>query len=373
MVELENVLEGYLETKRQTSLVPGRNSTPALQALRQDLPEKLRQFIKNTHYDSSEFHVKGSAGEPNRSFAKVPWVAVFKNSISRSATQGYYIVFLFAEDMSSVTMSLNQGYTAFKDRYIHPDVAYPKLEDCALAALSYFEAIPTGYDLGPIDLHAEGHLGKGYEAGSILSKTYDAGATPDEKDLQTHFLELFKCFLTLANEFPKSLIDLDVEMSERQILEAASKVQLEKPGAPKTSGPQPPPHLGFIGGKAKHVRSVEIVASAFSIANAACSLEESSSPHIYFPSAKTRKNYVEAHHFIPFSQQSNFEVSLDVEENIAVLCPNCHRMLHHGTSESKTSHLKSIFQKREASLKTRGIIVSLDELLKMYKVLELSD
>ena len=373
MVELENVLANYLVTKTQTKRVPGQNTTIALQALRDELPTILLKFVERAGYDPKNFSATGSAGQPNRSFPKVPWVSVFYRPICTSATKGYYIVFLFAEDMSSVTMSLNQGYTAFEKRYVSPELAYPKLQDCAQAVLKYLTPLPTGFDVGPVDLHTDGPLGKGYEAASILSKTYLAGTTPSASEVESDFAHLLAAFMILAARFPTSLIDLDVAVSDGQILEAAKRVDLKHRGVPKTSGPQPPPLLGMIGQKAKYVRSIEVVASALAIAKASCSLGNTNVPHITFPSAKTKENYVEAHHFVPFSQQCNFPVSLDVEENIAVLCPNCHRLLHHGTSVSKTAHLKTLFRNREASLKTRGIDISLDQLLKMYKALDAND
>jgi 5-methylcytosine-specific restriction protein A len=131
--------------------------------------------------------------------------------------------------------------------------------------------------------------------------------------------------------------------------------------------------MGLAGSKAKYVRSAEIVGRALAMSNAACALEKASAPHVSFTSAKTKKNYVEAHHFVPFSQQPNFPVSLEVEENIAVLCPNCHRMLHYGSLASKKEHLKSLFRRREEALQARGINVSLEQLLKMYKALDSDD
>jgi 5-methylcytosine-specific restriction protein A len=373
MLELESVLADYLQTKVKSKLVPGQNTTVALEALREAMPTALRKMVEAAGYNANDFHIKASAGEPNRSFAKVPWVAVFKKTISKSATQGYYIVFLFAEDMSSVSVSLNQGYTAFQERYVHPKLAYPKLKDCARAALAVLAPLPHGFDTGPIDLRADGTLGKGYEAGSILSKTYPAGATPSAAQVQADFTELLRCYLALAARFPLSLIDLDVAVSDQEVFEAATNIDLEDPGTAKTTGPQPPPPMGLAGSKAKYVRSAEIVARALAMSNAACALEKTSAPHVSFTSAKTKKNYVEAHHFVPFSQQPNFPVSLDVEENIAVLCPNCHRMLHYGSLASKKEHLKSLFRRREEALQARGINVSLEQLLKMYKALDSDD
>ncbi|MEF9926441.1 MAG: DUF3578 domain-containing protein [Massilia sp.] len=373
MQELEDVLNDYHLTKKQHKLVPGQNTSMALKALRGDLPGLLRKMVENSGYDINDFHIKASAGEPNRSFAKVPWVAVFKKTISKSATQGYYIVLLFSEDMSSISLSLNQGYTAFEKRYAHPKLAYPKLQDCAHAALSILAPLPAGFCTGPIDLHTDGTLGKGYEAGAILSKTYTIGATPNKVEVQADLAELLRCYMTLAVQFPTSLINLDIAVTDQEMLEAATSLEVQDWGLPKTTGPQPPPPVGRVGSKVRHVRSAEIVARALAMSNSVCALEKSDQTHFSFTSAKTKKNYVEAHHLVPFSQQTNFSFSLDVEENIVLLCPTCHRKFHHGTQADKIDHLKFLFKNRNAALQERGIEISLEQLAKMYKVLSIDD
>jgi 5-methylcytosine-specific restriction enzyme A len=40
------------------------------------------------------------------------------------------------------------------------------------------------------------------------------------------------------------------------------------------------------------------------------------------------KGYVEAHHLVPLSQLKGKRVALDPERDFAVLCSNCHRMMH---------------------------------------------
>lgn len=40
------------------------------------------------------------------------------------------------------------------------------------------------------------------------------------------------------------------------------------------------------------------------------------------------KGYIEAHHLVPLSQLERKQVALDPELDFAVLCSNCHRMIH---------------------------------------------
>jgi len=57
---------------------------------------------------------------------------------------------------------------------------------------------------------------------------------------------------------------------------------------------------------------------------------EVDSNHRSFISKKTRENYCEGHHLVPMGKQSSYNYSLDIHANIVSLCPNCHRILHHG-------------------------------------------
>ncbi|RAN45635.1 hypothetical protein RB25_17895 [Herbaspirillum rubrisubalbicans] len=352
---------------------------PDLHAIRKQIPELFNRLIKDAGYNSDDFRVYGSVGQINFNMAVVPWVAICKRTVTTSATNGYYIVALFAEDMSSVTLSLNQGYTAFKQRYGSDRVAYGKLEDCARAARAKIPVLP-GFTYGPIDLRTKRELARGYQAGSIMSKTYLAGRTPGEHEVRDDLLLLLKAYLSLANIYPKSLVDLDVDISEVDFQEALESFAVEGEGGqadvdirPTTTGPQPLPAVGESKGKRKYVRSSRIPARALKMAKYTCSLATEDEPHPSFVSQRTEKCYVEAHHLIPFSYQGRFLNSLDVEENIIILCPNCHRKLHHATAREKNGLLEELLYERKRLLEARGIGVSLSELKSMYKSLSADD
>ena len=63
-----------------------------------------------------------------------------------------------------------------------------------------------------------------------------------------------------------------------------------------------------------------------------------------------------------FSEQ--FNVSLDVEENIVSLCSNCHNQIHYG--KDSESLIKKLYANRKELLKEAGIVLSEQELLEMY-------
>ena len=85
---------------------------------------------------------------------------------------------------------------------------------------------------------------------------------------------------------------------------------------------------------------------------------------------KTRVGYyVEAHHLIPMSKQSNFlPINIDRSENIVILCPNCHRAIHNGTDEEKIMRLKELFDSRKELLQGVGINITFDKLKEYYNI-----
>lgn len=76
--------------------------------------------------------------------------------------------------------------------------------------------------------------------------------------------------------------------------------------------------------------------------------------------------FLEAHHLIPLSAQSDFKYSLDIAENIVALCPNCHRAIHLAESSIKNHMLNIFYAERYQQLSDKGIDISFHKLLFYY-------
>lgn len=90
--------------------------------------------------------------------------------------------------------------------------------------------------------------------------------------------------------------------------------------------------------------------------------------HITFLSKSSWKNYVEAHHLIPFSERKNFDISIDVEENLISLCPNCHRKIHLSIDEEKINLIRPLLKKRIYKLKEVWINIDENKIFKFYNI-----
>lgn len=102
-------------------------------------------------------------------------------------------------------------------------------------------------------------------------------------------------------------------------------------------------------------------------ANALCNADykcELCPEHKTFIRKSNGKPYTEPHHLIPMKFQKDFNVSLDVENNIVSLCSNCHNMLHYGADIDV--ELEVLYNNRKNLLKSAGIIIKFSDLKSYY-------
>lgn len=90
--------------------------------------------------------------------------------------------------------------------------------------------------------------------------------------------------------------------------------------------------------------------------------------HNSFSARSNSKNYVEAHHLIPFSERQSFEVSIDVLPNLVSLCPNCHRKIHLAVDQERKEFISTLFERRKEGLKSVGIEIDINKLFGIYRV-----
>ncbi|WP_165590424.1 MrcB family domain-containing protein [Bordetella pseudohinzii] len=356
------MFENYAASK--ANKVAKRTGTLDQQAILEALPAFF-EHVLITLGRQVEYLVEGSIGNGN--VARVPWVAIFRREITVSAQRGFYIVLLFAEDMSCCYLSLNQGFTEysqqFSDKTAHQKIGWVS----AQAGKHLLQEEETIH--GRIDLRATGALGKGYEAAAIKSYVYFPDRLPDPEVVRRQFQKLLSDYDVLYRSFGPSLSSLATQ-SEGQFQEAV----IEKAAKPRTmefveppGGLHKPPKRS-VASTEKYVRNPEVAAAALMRANFRC---EVNAAHITF---LTRKQpYVEAHHLIPFSRQDDYEYSLDVVANLVALCPTCHRQLHYGRARDKRPVLMALLQRRHARLLEKQILIEAETLLDYYKAPLLED
>jgi MrcB-like, N-terminal domain/AAA domain (dynein-related subfamily) len=99
--KLIRITNQYLSAKREP--IGGHPLGPFV---RNEVTEEINNL---PFIDPSEYVVTGSIGQGN--WASVPWIAIMNRQITVSTQRGYYIVYLFSEDMQSVYLTIAQGVT----------------------------------------------------------------------------------------------------------------------------------------------------------------------------------------------------------------------------------------------------------------------
>lgn len=124
---------------------------------------------------------------------------------------------------------------------------------------------------------------------------------------------------------------------------------------------QPKLETKMIENRCVYPRNRAMAHTALVLARYRCEIDNE---HPTFISKSGNAPYMEPHHLIPLAFADNFDVSLDVAENIVSLCSNCHNEIHYG--KDITNILKWLYENRKTKLQQVGIKISFEELLSMY-------
>lgn len=362
---LRDVLENYVATR---AMLNGRATvadTPDHRALKSEIPRRLEAHLLRRGV-ADLYKIKGSIGNGN--IARVPWVGIFRKSITQNAENGFYIVLLFAEDMSSCCLSLNQGVTAVERLYTK-SFAWKKMGEAASKAALQFPRHPEAV-VGPISLKATGDLGRGYQIAAIESFVYPAEALPTDEHFFADLDHLLANYLVLAQRFDSDLFSLFTVREEEFQLVALEKAAAQQGELTVAVAGGVPVGDGASLGSKGYVRSPVVAANAIRAAKFLCEIDES---HWTFISHAKQQRYVEAHHLIPISQQKKFQFSLDVVSNIVALCATCHRRLHYGHVKEKKALLRALLTDRREKMRAQELHVSDSDFYKFYAHLDEQD
>lgn len=98
--KLERVLNRYLDATNE----PFKGHDLA-DFIRNEIPNEIRKLP----FITDDFRVTASCGMGH--WAYVPWIAVMHKDVTTSTQRGYYVVYLFREDMNELYLTLAQGVT----------------------------------------------------------------------------------------------------------------------------------------------------------------------------------------------------------------------------------------------------------------------
>lgn len=180
------------------------------------LRERAQALAAAMQIPLEDVGVEGKDGAGQK--AEVAWTRVYSKSRTPSATNGWYIVYLFSGDGKRVYLSLNQGTTEWIAGELKPrePAALKKRINWAFPLIDQVAAERTDL-LTEIHLNARTKLGKGYEPGNVVAIEYQRDSIPSSEVLSKDLLfmaRLLGCLYTAADMSTYVPGDLPLEVRE---------------------------------------------------------------------------------------------------------------------------------------------------------------
>lgn len=269
--------------------------------------------------------VKGSPGQGN--WAAVPWISVFDPAITTSATRGYYVVYLFHASEPVVYLSLNQGATAVREEF--GSRTREILKDRADLMRKRVAEFEPALPVTSIELGSTSQLPGDYVAGHAIGASYIISALPDETKLRSDLQEIVRAYRALIY---RGGIDADVE----------SQNDVGEEFALPTSTTIIETRKYALHRKIERNRTAAKQAKKFhGTVCQACGLDFAKRY------GAIGQGFIEAHHLRAISTlKEGVAVSYDVAADFAVLCSNCHRMIHRSADPSDLSAFRALVKSR---------------------------
>lgn len=288
------IADSYLEATNQPL-----KDNPVADFIRNVAPTEIQGAVGN-----EAFVVEGSPGQGN--WADVPWLAVFDPTITTSATRGYYVVYLFSADMDAVYLCLGQGTTSVRDEF--KSQTHDELRRLAGLMRARLPEAKKKFSSDPIELGGRTRLALDYEPAVALSIRYDLKALPQEVTLQSDLREILSLYSKLVarggRDNFEDISGADAIETEGATIEERRRYRQHR----------------------KIERSPKAAKRAKEVHGTVCQGCALDFGVIYGP---VGNGYIEAHHLTPLSElPEDVPVSLDPKADFAVLCANCHRMVH---------------------------------------------
>lgn len=293
---------------------------PLFSTITLDLPTLLRPASSAYPH----FVWQGSVGKGQ--WADAPWLAVFDPVVTDTAQLGYYPVYLFSGALDAVYLSMNQGMTLLRKEYTHAEEARQVLRQRAALIRTRlrgkFEYI---FPLDKIDLKHSGPSSRlaFYEPGHAFGCCYRRGEVPRDGKLLSDAEVMVGLYAQLTQEGGTTeLAGLSRDSSVGSQFDEARKYTYHR----------------------RIERNRKLVLEAKKIHGHKCQACGFDFSVAY---GDLGSNYIEAHHRVPLWQLAkNGPLRLDPRKDFAVVCANCHRMLHQSTApasfEDFVAHVRKI-------------------------------
>ena len=287
---------------------------PLAISIREDSRKIIESLLPN-HFE--DYKVEGSAGRGRR--ADIPWVAIYNCSITDKASQGYYPVYLIPNSSNKIILGLGQSFQEAEKEYGKD--SNQNLDKQAEIMRMKIPEFKSFFSSSKPKIEINGRLN--YKSGHVYHIEYDAADLPSEEELVGNLHNMLDAYETLFFRGGRDSDNFLIgeEQNENITIEETYKKKvhylIERPSSAQIKKIKK--ELGFV-----------------------CQSCNFNFQQIY---GDIGKEYIEAHHLVPMSELKKGETRKLTKKDFAVLCSNCHRMIHKLKDSSDLEQLKNLIKK----------------------------
>ena len=306
----EKIAKEYPEAKKQTL-----KDHPLAKFIRTEVPKSFKEGLGQT---ISKYKVLVAKHAGN--WSRVAWIVLLDTRVSETATRGYYPVYSFFENGKKIMLSLGQGYKDIRSKY-------KKEADDILISRGIILKNKAGdfKKFGFKNVHGTKITIKTDKEREVwvkscaFGKIYDVKNFPSNNELVSDVKNILNIYENIIQRGGTSELIENIDPEEVEIIKDLS-------GSEKKALKKHREHEKYyIKTDPKFIKSLK---KKFDYTCQACNLKFEK----IYGKYNDKLDYVEAHHIVPKSEilkkiDLNEELGRD-EKDFAILCANCHRMIH---------------------------------------------
>jgi len=259
----------------------------------------------------SKYKIVASPGKGN--WTDVPWIAFMDESITTSAEKGYYVVYLFAPDGKSILLGLGQGEHSVRKEFKRKanQILTQRADIIATRNPNFtsykFKRILKGFNYKPNDKVRENWISS-FAFGKVYQTKNLKKIVPNDNNLMKDLVDLLNLYqksiynggwsIQEDDKIDYDIVDNDLRIQEQMRIKYHKTVERNQ----------------NLIRQVKKIKGYNCEACGLNFKKINGNFSD--------------KDFIEAHHLTPLSELKGQKPKLSPKEDFAVLCSNCHRMIH---------------------------------------------
>lgn len=300
--------DGLVRIAREyaTAVTQPFNRHPLAGFLRTELPTRVSAALGPV---AENYRIVGSAGQGR--WSDSPWVAVLDPLVTDSAMRGYYPVYLYSQGFEQISLVLGQGTYSVRNEFGARGASI--LRDRAEIVRARVPEYVGHFDAGPFPVISNKAAGGDWSTASIFGRTYEIAHLPPTEELATDLHSMLRLY-NIATARGGYVLAADEEHEQapppgpgREEWEDGEKRLRQHEAVERRRN-------SSLVRRVKELQGHECRGCGFTFAA------------VY---GEAGRGFIEAHHLVPLGDLTeDGPVARDPERDFAVLCSNCHRMIH---------------------------------------------